>query len=136
MIREDRFLISRKPFAVDLNSLRVDTRTRSDGSHYYAGRIDAVWYRRRQGVTYACIGTLWNSREEPPATGRAFLEDHTDGRYGGDCDGRWDGSRYWGVQEPDVVAEHLEILRPMVANVPSMPHGFDGWWTFQPARRT
>lgn len=134
MHREDRFLISRKPFAVDLDSLRTKAHTRDNGTHYYAGRIDAVWYRRRKGTTYACIGTLWDLQDKPPVTGREFLEAHDDGRYGGDCEGRWDGARYWGAQEPDVMERHMAVLRPMVDDVPTIPDGFDGWWTFQPAK--
>lgn len=134
MIRETRFLISRKPFAVNLDTLHTETHTRDNGTHYYFGRIDAVWYRRKKGLTYACIGTLWDYQDEHPQNGRAFLAAHDDGRHGGDCDGRWDGSRYWGAQEPEVMAAHMEILKPMLADVPTIPDGFDGWWTFQPAR--
>ncbi|WP_280320112.1 hypothetical protein [Nocardia wallacei] len=94
-------------------------------------RLGAVWYRRRRGVTVACIGELWDSQRPGPRDAIEFLERHTDGRYGGDCLGRWDGERYWGAQEPEVMAEHLAILRPMVDSYPTIPAGYDGWWTFQ-----
>jgi hypothetical protein len=67
---------------------------------------------------------------------RSVLSADLDGRYGGDCHGRWDGTRYWGAQEPDVIAEHLTVLRPMLDGYaenpkdPPLPAGFDGWWTF------
>ena len=139
MIRETRFLISRKPYAVDLGSLRIQEHTRPrqhGGGCYYSGRIDAVWFRRRKGVTVACIGILWDSQDTRPADGHAFLLGHDDGRYGGDCLGRWDGSGYWGSENPDVMAEHLALLRPMLADYeqdpknPALPAGFDGWWRF------
>ena len=135
MIREDRFLISRKPFAVDLASLRTVEHTRQDGSHYYSGRIDAAWYRRRKGITVACIGTLWDFQDEQPTDGRQFLEQHDDGRHGGDCSGRWDGDSYWGNVTLDTQRQHLHVLRPMLANYPSLPPGYDGWWTFQGGAR-
>lgn len=130
MRRTDRFLISQKPYAVDLNTLRTAEKTRVDGSHFYFGRIDAVWFRRKQGVTVACVGTLWDFQDTLPTTGVEFVERHTDGRYGGDCDGRWDGERYWGAQHPKTIEEHLALLRPMLAAYPALPSGYDGWWTF------
>ncbi|CAM4387608.1 hypothetical protein [Nocardiopsis rhodophaea] len=134
MHRETRFLISRRPYAVDLNSLRIETRTRYDGEPYYEGRINAVWYRRRKGVTYACIGTLWDIQHDLPRGGAEFLARHDDGRYGGDCHGRWDGTRYWGAQVPEVTERHLLVLRPMLDHFPTVPEGYDGWWTFHPPR--
>lgn len=136
MIRETRFLISRKPYAVDLNSLR-GTRMDTPGGrnpYSYDGRIDAVWFRRRQGVTVACIGTLWDLQHPEPADATQFLRQHDDGRYGGDCHGRWDGESYWGNVTLAEQEQHLAILRPMLANYPAIPDSYDGWWTFQAAR--
>ncbi|WP_188188005.1 hypothetical protein [Nonomuraea sp. SYSU D8015] len=130
MIRDNRFLVSRRPYAVDLSSLRGTLEPRHDGTTYYRGRIDAVWYRRRRGVTVACIGTLWDSQDEQPADAVQFLERHTDGRYGGDCDGRWDGTSYWGNSTLEQQHQHLAVLRPMLANYPELPPGWDGWWRF------
>jgi hypothetical protein len=141
MIREDRFLISRKPFAVDLNSLLSGEQTvRNEGTdheHYlYSGRIDAVWFRRKQGTTYACLGSLklWShnlrSRIEDTEDPAQVLSADLDSRYGGDCYGRWDGERYWGSQKPMEQALHLTLLEPMLANFPDIPKGYDGWWRF------
>ncbi|MGI5414276.1 hypothetical protein [Actinomadura luteofluorescens] len=142
MRREDRFVMSHKPYAVDLSTLSGDRRTGYQGREYYSGVIRAVWFRRRRRsgngpiLTVACIGTLWDSQDTVPADGRAFLEAHTDGRYGGHTLGRWDGSGYWGSENPDVMAQHLEVLRPMLDGYannprnPAIPAGFDGWWTF------
>jgi hypothetical protein len=134
--RETRFVLSHRPYAVDLTSLRTKEHTRENGTHYYSGTINAVWFRRRraQGIgdmlTVACVGTLWDYQDEQPADARAFLEAHDDGRYGGDCTGRWDGTGYWGQQEPDRIAADLALLRPMLANYPFVPDGYEGWWVF------
>lgn len=136
MIRETKFLISHKPYAVDLNSLhgsRMDT-PNGRNPYFYDGRINAVWFRRRSGVTVACIGTLWDLQHPEPATARQFLEQHDDGRHGGDCHGRWDGDSYWGNVTLAEQERHLAILRPMLANYPAIPPGYDGWWTFQTPR--
>ncbi|MGV9891701.1 hypothetical protein [Streptomyces sp. NPDC003395] len=129
MIREDRFLISRKPYAVDLASFRQTERDPDKTWAWYT--IDAVWFRRRRGETVACIGSLRDIIDDPkPLTAQDFLHRFTDGRYGGDCHGRWDGSSYWGDVTLDTQRQHLEVLQPMLANYPAIPPGYDGWWTF------
>lgn len=130
MIHTNRFLISKKPYAVDLTSLRGTIKPRQNGGTCYDGRINAVWFRRRKGVTVACIGTLWDLQDQQPADAAAFLRAYTDGRYGGDCDGRWDGQSYWGNVTLAEQERHLAILRPMLANYPEIPDGYDGWWHF------
>ena len=136
MIREARFVMSHRQYAVDLANLTISSRTGYQGREFFYGAVRAVWFRRRKGVTVACIGILWDSQDTRPADGRAFLLGHEDGRYGGDCLGRWDGSGYWGSENPDVMAEHLELLRPMLASYeqdpknPALPDGFDRWWRF------
>jgi hypothetical protein len=138
MIREAKFLISRRPFAIDLSTVTCEQQEHAGSSPYYnlSGQANAVWYRRQNGVTRACLGSLMLFRhylrqpvnlDDP----HAILSANLDGRYGGECHGRWDGERYWGAQEPDVMEQHLAILRPMLADYPSTPEGYDGWWTFQ-----
>lgn len=122
MIRTDRFLISKRLYAVDLNSLT--THGESDAW------MTAAWFRRQHRVTRACIGRLWDIQRPLPKDAAAFLAAHDDGRYGGDCDGRWDGERYWGAQKPEVIEAHLAVLRPMLAAYPEVPPGYDGWWRF------
>lgn len=144
MRREDRFVMSHKPYAVALSSLRTQRNEGQAGPYWYC-TVTAVWFRRRRTgrsgplVTVACIGSLWNHQRPEPADAEAFLHAHTDGRYGGNCKGRWDGAGYWGAEEPEVAAQHLEVLRPMLASYeqdPSNPRavaerGYDGWWTFR-----
>lgn len=136
MKRETRFLISRKPFAVDLATLTASQHPRGD-RYALRGTVNAVWFRRQSGTTRACLGTLglWSHYLPEPVDlddPVAVLSADLDGRYGGDCHGRWDGARYWGAQEPHVQALHLTVLEPMLANYPALPEGHDGWWTFQP----
>lgn len=138
MIREDRFLISRKPFAIDLSTVTGEQQPRGD-RHAFSGSANAVWFRRQGGVTRACLGTLglWSHYLPEPLDlddPTAILSADLDGRYGGDCHARWDGENYWGSQKPFEQALHLTLLEPMLANYPALPDGYDGWWTFQPAR--
>lgn len=134
MIRSDKFRISDKPFAINIATITAEQG--SQGERWYiSGRADALWFRRKDGTTRACIGSLglWRHHmvDQIDATDpMAILTAHLDSRYGGDCFGRWDGERYWGAQEPAVMEEHLAILRPMLDNYPALPPGYDGWWRF------
>lgn len=137
MIREDRFVVSRKQFAVDLGTFRGGRLTdHGNGRFTVNARIDAVWYRRKDGETRACVGVLglWSQslRELVDVTDPiAVLSAGLDSRYGGDCHGRWDGVSYWGGGgNLETQAKHLAILQPMLANYPEIPEGHDGWWRF------
>ena len=139
MIRENSFVLSHRPYAVDLASLRaLDHMNIGEREHNWYG-VNAAWFRRRSVgygrerhlVTVACVGQLRDLQRHEPGTAGEFLHAHDDGRYGGDCEGRWDGERYWGSQLPDVIERHLVLLRPMLAAYPACPDGFDGWWTFR-----
>jgi len=123
MIRDAKFLMSKRLYAVAPDSLTLAAKT-------YHVSVRAVWFRRKNGVTAACIGQLWDFQRPAPVDAAEFLRRHDDGRYGGHCEGRWDGTRYWGAQEPEVVEQHLALLRPMLAAYPAAPPGFDGWWRF------
>jgi hypothetical protein len=131
MIRETKFLISRRPYAVDLGSLRIREHDCAGGTKVYSCNADAVWFRRRRGQTIACIGTLSNFQYQRLADTTQFLQQHTDGRSGGWYAARWDGRSYWsedgtrGQQE-----KHMAVLQPMLAAIPEVPDGYDGWWRF------
>lgn len=135
MRREEKFLISHKPFAIDLSTVRLEV-TERDGVYWLSGGCQAVWYRRKNGTTYACLGSLslWAQwlREKPDLSGpEAMLGNSLDSRYGGDPAGRWDGERYWGSQKPFEQALHLTLLEPMIEDYPVIPAGYDGWWAFR-----
>lgn len=50
--------------------------------------MGAVWFRRRNGATAACIGELRHLAQTRPADAAEFLAMYDDGRYGGDCKDR------------------------------------------------
>jgi hypothetical protein len=139
VIKTEKFGISKGLYAVDLGSFTAtwhETRWQGEpppGASPGSWRctVQAMWFRRRRGVTVACIGELWDSQSAKPADALEFLARHDDGRYGGSTEGRWDGSGYWGNQVTlETQEKHLEVLRPMLANYPAVPAGYDGWWRF------
>jgi hypothetical protein len=133
MILDKELVLSRGPYAVDLGSYHRGTpeEETADGSAWCSVR--AVWFRRKAGLLRACTGTL-RDLLPPPADAVGFLNAMDDGRYGGDCLGRWDGTRYWGSQDPAEIGRHLALLRPMLERYPMAPDGYHGWWRFPTTR--
>jgi hypothetical protein len=145
MLKAEKFRISDKPYAVDLSSLRVTWTDRQSG--LVRGDIDAVWFRRRRAGyngplrTVACAGVLWDfqrpegsaplDQPEPVVPDAlAFLTAHDDGRYGGDCKARWDGTNLWSLEDEADRERYRKILVPMLAAYPAVPPGYSGWWVF------
>ena len=138
MRREDKFVLSRRSYAVNLSSLRsypawCGTDTSLDELPGNWLMVDAVWFRRRKGATVACAGYITNSQDQAPADASEFLT-RIPARfsvYGGTCLARWDGKGFWAAgQDPEENARFLELLRPMLAAFPECPAGWDGWWVF------
>jgi hypothetical protein len=142
MQKLEKFQISKAPYAVQLASFSVDeqysTYTNPDGSSrrgdtpHYRIEIPAIWFRRKDGVLSAQIGTLWDYLRERPADATSWLESAWDGRYGGNCSARWDGECLWA---PDTTWERMvedqAFLDAMLKGFPEAPAGYDGWWTFK-----
>jgi hypothetical protein len=131
--REDRFIQSHQPYAVDLASFVPR------GPDYGHAKINAVWFRRRRSgytgpmLTVACAGYLSECLIEPaPADAADFLARFTDGRYGGHCLARWDGHNLWAPEMgEDERAQYKRLLVPMLEAYPACPDGWDSWWTFR-----
>lgn len=135
MIHEDAFRISKSPYAIKLDSLVISSSGDPAQAQVVSHRIeiDAVWFRRRSGITRAVIGTLWDYQTGTRPTGvYDALGRHVDGRYGGAWIARWDGTAYVSEnpQPPELVETHMAILRPMLDNYPAVPEGYQGWWRF------
>lgn len=126
MIKASKFRISDKPYAVDLGSYSPD------GS----GSLQAVWFRRRREAyngplrTVACAGTLRGCLVPDLSTVERFIATFTDGRYGGDCRARWDGTNLWSLENEAERERLKKILVPMLAAYPEVPPLYDGWWVF------
>ena len=61
MIKLEKFALSKRPYAVDLDSLKVVARStdyRNQG--LYRVSLHAVWFRGPKTAPKACIGRLWD----------------------------------------------------------------------------
>jgi hypothetical protein len=127
VVKTEKFLISQVPVAVDLASYRVldqhPTRTWA--------QLQAVWYRRRKGVTIVSAGVLPIHVDGRPADVYEALDLYEDNGFGTDCRARWDGKTLWGQADEPTRAGYLALLRPMLDSYPVIPAGFDGWWAFR-----
>jgi hypothetical protein len=127
MIKASGFFMTAKPYAVDLASYRL-----ADGDG--RGELDAVWFRRKDGANVACAGWLWDYQVPAQQDAAGFLREFTDGRYGGRCLARWNGTNLW--SRTDIVVTEADreryrsVLVPMLAAFPAAPPGYDGWWVF------
>jgi hypothetical protein len=131
VIHETEFVMSHRQYAVNPATLRRTGRPMSDGPHEWWS-LDAAWFRRKGQVTTAVVGLLTELREVPPADAAQFLAEYESGHYGGRAETSWDGDRLWTNMPHTVAADDLELrLRPMLDNVPSLPSGYEGWWTFR-----
>lgn len=123
MDRADRFTVSGKLYAVDLASFTLNERRR--------GSMDAVWYRRKNGVTYANTGRLWGYGDATTAEG--FLDEIGTRVYGPMTHARYGPDGLWtpGAVSPAEMDGYVCLLSPMLTDIPSVPAGFDGWWKFR-----
>lgn len=136
MIWREKFVMAHKPYAIDLDSVRIESHKERDGKFFVSGSCDAVWFRKKNGVVRVCWGPLklWAHYMDEAAdisSPQEFLGTDFDGRYGGECNARWDGTRYWGSQNPDVIRFDLDGLKPMLEGFPQVPEGLSGWWSFR-----
>lgn len=128
MYREDKFVMSHRPYAVNLDSFRIETRQGWKGD-YSICTLDAVWFNRKDRLTRACVGEVSGTLWGVPASVTEFLASGSDGDR--DCFARWDGTSFWCAgQDPEENARHLELLRPMLAEFPAAPEGYSAWWRF------
>lgn len=131
MYREDKFVMSHRGYAVDLASFRIDETLTGWKGEYACATVNAVWFRRKNRITQAVVGELWDSQWDIPKDAVQFLEQHDDGRYGGRPFARWDGTSFWCAgQDPEENGRYLALLKPMLENFPKPAPGYSGWWRF------
>ncbi len=129
MIKAEKFLISKALYAIKPDSLRLAD-PHPDGYGWWS--LDAVWFKRKHGVTSACMGYLTDLRRLPPADLAEFLADHKTDPWGGRCRAKWNGESLWSEQLTRAEEEVcLQLLRPMLDNYPGTPGGYEGWWKFE-----
>jgi hypothetical protein len=141
MIREDKFVLSKRQYAVNLNTWTSGASKLNwrEGlglpAYWHRGRAEAVWFRRKAGITSASYGLLsvsMDSETDEPIEPATMLRTDTDGRYGGHAWARWDGNEMWAPETGwDQVVRWQAFLSDVLDSYGEIPTGFDGWWRFE-----
>jgi hypothetical protein len=106
------------------------------GTSRYSRKVDAVWFKRKNGLLTAAMGTyglffVGVGTEPTDDTYEGWVVAHEDNRYGPSCRARWNGTKFWSTSEGPVEnGARLDFLTGMLAGFPDPPAGWDGWWTF------
>lgn len=131
MIRQrSKFSFSEFFYAIDFSAMKFG---KDDGDGYYWATVPAIWFKRKNGATAVCSGTLRAySTPANPITSPADFMQHHDGRYGGGTEYKWDGIEMWGSDNNfyDLV-EANKMLDPLLEafeDDQSIPAGYDGWF--------
>lgn len=140
MTREDGFVLSHDPFAIDMG--RFEREVREAGPVLATATVQAAWFRKRKGVLQACAGTMhgWFGRDHSGTVPRsaadfARVADRRSTWASATCMARWDGRSFWAAppMHPVAQCEYLELLKLMLAGFPEPPDGYEGWFRFTDA---
>lgn len=151
MIRMERYVHSRRPYAVRLSTFEVErTEWEWQGAMHVSWRlrIRAGWHRGKVAAPETCLGWLtWTTSDDPwrhfdpkdilqrDLAAEDAVKAYADGRYGGTCIAKSTGRGLWfaDVTSPRVLQGMREELTEIADAFPQPPAGYSGWWTFQGA---
>ncbi len=136
MKRLDKFKASARPYALDPASFRPVGepseyhRPDKEGKSFQRYVVNAIWFKRKEGVRFAMYGTLGQNLDtEPQPAYDDFVAQYQYGRYGGNALARWAPER--GLWTPGGTlkgAEIVDLLDAALKNYPNLPVGYDGWF--------
>jgi hypothetical protein len=139
MIREQRFVMSKHQYALNLDSIDMESFEGGRGGIFWSFHLRAAWFRRTGRGYRGCMGTLRGCLPDfevySGGTDR-ILRAFKDGRHGGDCHAHYDGRLFW-QKEPqswEAICGQFYFLRAMREGTPHIPEGYDGWWRFETAK--
>ena len=132
MIRAHRLAVSRPMYAFD------PTTWRASGSHGF--EVDAVWFKRKNGILAATQGVyhpMVLRRDAQPAddTYATWIAAADDNRYGGKWIAQWDGTGlrvYATPVSPETADGYIRFLSSVLEGHPAPPAGYDGWYEIPP----
>jgi len=138
VIRVTRLVVSRPTYAFDPGTWFVD-------DAHCVRRVNAVWFKRRNGVLLATAGHYYpmvvRVDDKPAAhTYQAWIDAADDNRYGGAWTARSNGEITWFAEQEyrtgDETRRARELLAAALAAYPNPPAGYDGWYGFPQKGRT
>jgi hypothetical protein len=124
-VQPTSFGYSKKVFAFDTTS--YDCQLNKGGSYSCSCTIIKFGVRKATRRRAAFMGTAW-IRSDTPLSYDEFVKKirHFNASLS------WDGVEVWGTTPLKEQIAVFEYLDPILANEPSLPSGFDGWWEESP----
>lgn len=141
LIKTDTFKFASTFYALDWDSFEYEISSKT-----VTGSVDAVWFKRQNGVTVCCTGVLTdtynlerNNLVEGSITEAAVKDvfvNQFDGRYGGNTEARWDGENLWApglpMKEMMSFASVMDVLLKTFNDSNTyrqVPAGYVGWYS-------
>lgn len=129
MLVQTDFAISKKLYAINPDTIQNRyTGDNHAGLPMYKVSIEAIWFRRKNGVEVASKGFLWDHAVGKEWTVEDFINEADTGRYGGSPIGSWDGEDVIGVTNYQAILELVKELDPILNAYPAIPQGYQGWY--------
>lgn len=130
------FAISKKPYSINPESFVASSvgethDFKETGNRIWRVEVDSIWFRRKGGVIGAHFGQLWSTLTQADTpTLDDMIARYSSKRYGGNVIARWDGRSLWTFETMswDEESSLKSLLDPALANFPSPPSGYDGWF--------
>lgn len=123
--------ISTRVYAINIKAMQTgEVHSTDDGRLICWYKIPAVWYKRKDGVTYACYGEIHAISEKGKSFKQLLADDSL--RYITPIVylvGRYDGKTFWGETDLDKQRRIIKLLKPMLKEIPSVPLGYSGWYS-------
>lgn len=132
----EKFNFSAFFYAVDFTSLSTKNVSSRPLQPLHRVSYPAVWFKRKNGVTTAVKGYLWDYVENVDMNDHAAVEEefktNFDGRYGGHAQFRWDGANMWAPEQDfTTVAATQQELDQYLTAFPAIPTNYTGWYSIK-----
>lgn len=129
-MQKTEFKMSRRVYAVNMNEIREhDEHKTDDGRKISWYDIPAVWYKRKNGKTFAAYGYLRDLRQSK-LTPAEFISGKDFYVLSATMLGRYDEKSAW--FDPSLNLEEqariIKLIAPMLKKIPSCPKGYKGWY--------
>lgn len=127
-------------YAIDFTDqkLSVYEGQHANGTPYSLGSVTypAIWFKKKAGNITVVKGHIRETLSLDNDLSDAAILDEVmtsfDGRYGGQAEFRWDGTRMWGPQQSFAALAETQIeLENYRTNFPSIPAGYTGWYSIK-----
>lgn len=123
---------SARVYAVCLGQMRTEIFKRDNGSEYGYYNLPAVWYKKKGSNIHAGYGEIWSYLNEARLSAEEFVtcNDKND-IPNATMLARYDGKNFWGIENLERQKEIIELLKPMLIKIPTIPDGYKGWFSLK-----